>query len=107
MKYKSNSVLGLSSGEGLTFYKVGPERRTSTGTLQKDLSPTEWGLGLTNLCVLNPFSHVRLCHPMDCSPLGSSVRGVLQASILGWVAMPFSRAQTLSSFCFYQLICLW
>ena len=96
------SVLGLSSGEGLTFYKVGPERRTGTGTLQKDLSPMEWGLGLTSLCVLNPFSHVRLCDPMDCSPLGSSVHGVLQARILGWVAMPFSRVQTLSSFCFYE-----
>ena len=27
---------------------------------------------------------------MDCSPPGSSVRGILQATILGWVAMPFS-----------------
>ena len=28
---------------------------------------------------------------MDCSPPGSSVRGVLQARTPGWVAMPFSR----------------
>ena len=28
---------------------------------------------------------------MDCSPPGSSVHGVLQARILEWVAMPFSR----------------
>ena len=28
---------------------------------------------------------------MDCSPLGSSVHGILQASILEWVAMPSSR----------------
>ena len=28
---------------------------------------------------------------MDCSPLGSSVHGILQARILEWVAMPFSR----------------
>jgi len=27
---------------------------------------------------------------MDCSPLGSSVHGILQARILEWVAMPFS-----------------
>ena len=26
--------------------------------------------------------------PMDCSPPGSSVHGVLQASILEWVSMP-------------------
>ena len=29
--------------------------------------------------------------PMDCSPPGSSVHGILQARILEWVAMPFSR----------------
>ena len=32
-----------------------------------------------------------LCDPMDCSPPGSSVHGILQARILEWVAMPFSR----------------
>ena len=32
-----------------------------------------------------------LCDPMDSSPLGSSVHGILQARILEWVAMPFSR----------------
>ena len=29
-----------------------------------------------------------LCDPRDYSPLGSSVHGILQARILGWVAMP-------------------
>ena len=28
---------------------------------------------------------------MDCSPSGSSVRGILQARILEWVTMPFSN----------------
>ena len=32
-----------------------------------------------------------LCDPMDCSPPGSSVHGILQARILEWVAIPFSR----------------
>ena len=32
-----------------------------------------------------------LCDPMDCSPPGSSVHGSLQARILEWVAIPFSR----------------
>ena len=32
-----------------------------------------------------------LCDPMDCSPLGSSVRGILQARILEGVAMPSSK----------------
>ena len=32
-----------------------------------------------------------LCNPMDCSPPGSSDHGILQARILEWVAIPFSR----------------
>ena len=37
-----------------------------------------------------------LCYPMDCSPLGSSVHRILQARILEWVAMPFSRGSSWS-----------
>ena len=32
--------------------------------------------------------------PMDCSLLGSSVHGILQARILEWVANPFSRGSS-------------
>ena len=32
-----------------------------------------------------------LCDPKDCSLPGSSVHGILQARILEWVAIPFSR----------------
>ena len=32
-----------------------------------------------------------LCDPMDYSPSGSSVHGILQARILEWIAMPSSR----------------
>ena len=32
--------------------------------------------------------------PMDCSPPGSSVHGILQARILEWVAMPSSRGSS-------------
>ena len=31
------------------------------------------------------------CDPMDCSPPGSSVHGILQSGVLEWVAMPSSR----------------
>ena len=31
------------------------------------------------------------CDLVDCSPPGSSVHGILQAGILEWVAIPFSR----------------
>ena len=33
-----------------------------------------------------------LCDPIDSSPLGSSVPGILQARILEWVAISFSNA---------------
>ena len=33
----------------------------------------------------------RFCDSMDCSPPGSSVHGILQARIVEWVAVPFSR----------------
>ena len=36
-----------------------------------------------------------LCNPMDCSLPGSSVRGILQARVLEWVAIPFSRGSSL------------
>ena len=32
-----------------------------------------------------------LCDPIDCSPSGSSVHGILHARMLEWVAMPSSR----------------
>ena len=32
-----------------------------------------------------------LCDPMECSLLGSSLQGILQARILEWVAISFSR----------------
>ena len=45
-------------------------------------------------CVLSQFSHVRFCDPMDWSPPGSSVHGLLQEKILEWVAIPFSRGSS-------------
>ena len=37
-------------------------------------------------------SQLTLCNPMDCSPPGSSVHGVLQARTLEWVAISFCNA---------------
>ena len=41
--------------------------------------------------VLVTQSCLTLFDPMDCSLPGSSVHGILQARILEWVAIPFSR----------------
>jgi len=39
-------------------------------------------------------SYLTLCNPVDCSPPSSSVRGILQAKILEWVAISFSRGSS-------------
>ena len=44
--------------------------------------------------VLAAQSHLTLCDPMNSSPPGSSVHGILQERILEWVAILFSRDQT-------------
>ena len=51
------------------------------------------------LAILLPLSEVAqlyltLCDPVGCSPTGSSVHGILQARILEWVAISFSRGSS-------------
>ena len=48
----------------------------------------EWSEGLA------AQSCPTLCNFMDCSPPGSPVHGILQARILEWVAIPFSRGSS-------------
>ena len=47
------------------------------------------------LVCVKSFSRVCLCDPMDGSPPDSSVHGILQARILEWVAIPFSKGSIL------------
>ena len=44
--------------------------------------------------VLIAQSDLTLCDPMDCSPPGSSVHGILQARILDWVVISSSRGSS-------------
>ena len=46
------------------------------------------------VCVLFTQSCPTLCNPMDCSLPGFSVRGILQARLLEWIAIPFSRGSS-------------
>ena len=46
-------------------------------TMPRSMKVTQW--------------YLTLCNPMDYSPTGSSVHGILQARILEWVAYPVSR----------------
>ena len=57
-------------------------------TLYDSLCYTVW------VCVLAAQSSPTLCDPIDSSLPGSSVHGILQARILGCVAIPFSRGSS-------------
>ena len=48
-------------------------------------------LKITEFKVLVAQSYPTLCKLMDCRLPGSSVRGILQARVLEWLALPFSR----------------
>ena len=58
------------------------------------------------MCLSAAHSCLALCDPMDCSLPGSSVHGVLQASILGWLLLPslgiFPTPEADSSFPHWQ-----
>ena len=41
-------------------------------------------------------SCLTLCNPRDCSPPGSSVHGIFQATMLEWVAISYSRGSSQS-----------
>ena len=51
-----------------------------------------WLSHYSKLRINNLF--VLICNPMDCSPPGSSVHGILQARIPEWVAIPFPRGSS-------------
>ena len=57
------------------------------------------GSGLIDIvcaCVLSRFSHVQLCHPMDCSLPGSSVHGIFQVRVPEWGAIPKNKRLLIS-----------
>ena len=112
----ANSWLLRSPGSPWCWHHLGlptPQAWSGTATLRPISSRGGWALFLTWVCLsfnslfiyTSPFVylalilfliHLRmlvaqscptLCKPMDCSPPGSSVHGILQARILKWVAI--------------------
>ena len=65
-------------------------------TVWRFLKKLKTELSWVHVCMLTCFHCVQLYDPMDCSPSGSSFHGILQARILEWVAMPFSRGSSWS-----------
>ena len=60
-----------------------------------------WGVHAKSL-----QSSLTLCDPVDCSPPGSSVHGILQARVPEWVAMSSSRGIFLAQGSNLSLLCL-
>ena len=57
-------------------------------SVHKSVTALQWSV---EYCVKSLQAQTFLCNPMDCSPPGCSVRGILQARIPEWVAISSSR----------------
>ena len=73
--------------KNLPFHNENKSRSVS-----EDTGKNGQHLGDLKGVVIQSLNRVRIfCDPMDCSPPGFSVRGILQARIVEWVAISFSR----------------
>ena len=78
--------------------------RTRNGTDWLQIGKEVWQGCILSPCLFNFYAEyvcmklTQLCltlsNPMDCSPQGFSVYGILQARILEWVAIPFSSGSS-------------
>ena len=66
----------------------------ATGKIPVRVQLTDQRVTVRTCVCLVAQSCLTLCDPVDCSPPGSSVHGILQARILEWVAMPSSRGSS-------------
>ena len=64
------------------------------GKVEVKLSPFVNDMILYMKLKVKSLLRVRLCNPMDCGLPGSSLHGILQARILEWVAISFSRGSS-------------
>ena len=66
----------------------------------------------TSVTFCEPLSPLQLCptlcNPMDCSPPGFSVHGIIQARVLEWAVMPSSRelSQSRDQICVSYISCI-
>ena len=100
--YQVPPSMGFSRQEhwsGLPFPSPGdlpdPGMKAGSLALQTDSLPlSHQGSPFAAAAAKSLQSCPTLCNPIDGSPPGSSVPGILQARILEWVAMPSSRGSS-------------
>ena len=104
-KQERHPVVDVSGGESKIQcckeqYCVGPWNVRSMNQGKLDMIKQEMArlniniIGISELSEVVAQSRPTLCNPVDCSPPGSSVHGILQARILEWVAVSFSRGSS-------------
>ena len=87
-------LIGEEKMETVTNFILGGSKVTMDGDCSHEIKRNLL-LGrktMTNLAAKLLQSCLTLCNPMDCSPSGSPVPGILQARTLEWVAISFSNA---------------
>ena len=94
---------GMVQFMGSQSHDLGTEQQQSQtlrNTALEQINIQIANYGATGFCwklvvlVLVVQSCPTFCNPMERSPPGSSVHGILQARILEWAAMPFSRGSS-------------
>ena len=93
----TRNSLGKNTGVGsLSLLQgISPTQGSNPGLLQwRQILYYLRHQGSPKVKVLVTQSCLILCDPMDCSPSGSSVHGILQARILEWVVISFSRGSS-------------
>ena len=91
----------LQTGWSWTLSQKSLSLKFEKNNIKEPDKPTVWTIlrfretpttsSINQLCGSDAQSFLTLCDPMDCSPPGSSVHGILQARVLEWVAISFSK----------------
>ena len=75
---QGDTVESCIGGGAINIASLHPQASMGSWTIEK-WSEVKW------------LSRVWFCNPLDCSAPGSSIHGILQARILEWVAISFSK----------------
>ena len=85
---RGSCILRIRHYDRPLVYSILKKKKKGDETCQRDgESNFQVYCLVTQLCLA-------LCDPMDCSPLGSSVHGISQATLLKWVAISSSRGSS-------------